>query len=200
MNNDLAFKKIGGYMLKTNNNFNTFEEKYKIELDCLKHGNYDKFIYLAKGDRPYMIVYQDGNIIDDNFNSENTMDFGMIVQSGPSLKKFYRKLIKEYPNVKDSYNIPDDIYEKVIEFEIFIRMEANKNKLIINKYDRLEVIIENLLNFKNFTKKEKELIDTGRKSINKIKHHPTKVNKKIINDFLNSYNLLVNKKIIWEIL
>ncbi len=79
-------------MLKNNVNINS----HMKEFDAIRHGNYDEFIQLVNGEKPFMVMYDNGGIRTDNFTQNNTCDFGMLIQSGPSLiiKGFINRDIK----------------------------------------------------------------------------------------------------------
>ena len=87
-NEELIISIVVGYMLKLlKNNINI--NSHMKEFASIRHGNYDEFIQLVNGEKPFMVMYDSGEIRTDNFTQNNTCDFGMLIQSGPSLTKFY---------------------------------------------------------------------------------------------------------------
>jgi hypothetical protein len=41
------------------------------EFAAIRHGNYDEFIQLVNGEKPFMVMYDNGEIRTDNFNQNN---------------------------------------------------------------------------------------------------------------------------------
>jgi hypothetical protein len=127
-NEELIISIVVGYMLKLlKNNVNI--TSHSKEFAAIRHGNYDEFIQLVNGEKPFMVMYDNGEIRTDNFNQNNTCDFGMLIQSDPSLTKFFNDVKSIYGDVND-VDISDDIYKKLVLFEISLRVHANNNNLI----------------------------------------------------------------------
>lgn len=83
-NEELIISIVVGYMLKLLKNSININSHMK-EFAAIGHGNYDEFIQLVNVEKPFMVMYDNGEIRTDNFNQNNTCDFGMLIQSGPSL-------------------------------------------------------------------------------------------------------------------
>lgn len=187
---------VVGYMLKLlKNNVNIIS--HLKEFAAIRHGNYDEFIQLVNGEKPFMVMYDNGKIRTDNFNQNNTCDFGMLIQSGPSLTKFYNEVKSKYGEIID-IDISDDIYKKMALFEISLRVHANNFNLICSK-EKIENVIDKLSKFKKLSTDEIEKLHNGRLFTNYVKHN--KKNKKFssyqdgIIDFNDSYNVLIDKKL-----
>ncbi len=158
-----------GYMLKILKNGKDVT-KFKNEFAAIRHGNFDDFIDLVKGEKPVMVVSQDGIISDQHKVSQKThFDFAALILAGPSLKKFLKECDNEYGTQLDT-DISDDIYAKLALFEVGLRMHANNNNLLQPK-ENLEKVITKLCNFKGISKIELDILQQGRKFLNDIKHH-----------------------------
>lgn len=168
----LIIEPVVGYMLKVMKS-GVDITKFKDEFSAIRHGNYDDFLDLVKGSRPPMVVWQEGIIYNqDNVSQKTHCDFVALVLSGPSLHKFFNDCINEYG---DKYLINDDdisneVYGKVVLFEIGLRMHANNRKLIgIN--EKLVNVIDKLSRHHNISKEDTDKLQKGRQFINDIKHH-----------------------------
>eukprot|EP01093_Parvamoeba_rugata_P017033 TRINITY_DN661_c0_g1_i3.p2 TRINITY_DN661_c0_g1~~TRINITY_DN661_c0_g1_i3.p2 ORF type:complete len:199 (-),score=39.65 TRINITY_DN661_c0_g1_i3:629-1225(-) len=158
---------VVGYMLKVMK-ARKKELKFKEEFACIRHGNFPKFISLINGSIPKMVIYKDGKIEIDSNPRKDNYDFIGLVMSGPSMKDFYKKCVKEYGTFNDE-TILDEIYYEVAIYEITIRIHLNKFKTL-NENDSFQTIIYNLGQYLNLTNKEVETIQKGRKILNMIKH------------------------------
>ena len=179
-------------LLKNNINI----KSHMKEFASIRHGNYDEFIQLVNGTKPDMVMWDNGIIRSDNFNQGNTCDFGMLIQSGPSLMKFYNDVKSIYGEVKDM-DISDDIYKKLVIFEISLRVHANNNNLIGNK-ETIENVINKLSAFKNLSTDEIEKLHNGRLFTNYVKHKKSKKFSSYqdgINHFNDAYNVLINNQL-----
>lgn len=194
-NEELIISIVVGYMLKLlKNNINI--NSHMKEFASIRHGNYDEFIQLVNGEKPFMVMYDSGEIRTDNFNQNNTSDFGMLIQSGPSLTKFYNEVKSIYGSVIDT-DISDDIYKKLVLFEISLRVHAKNNNLIGNK-ETIENVIDKLSKFKNLSIDEIEKLHNGRLFTNYVKHKKSKKFSSYqdgINHFNEAYNVLLNHQL-----
>lgn len=194
-NEELIISVVVGYMLKLlKNNINI--KSHMEEFTSIRHSNYDEFIQLVNGDKPDMVMWDNGIIRSDNFNQGNTCDFGMLIQSGPSLMKFYNDVKFIYGEVKDM-DISDHIYKKLAIFEISLRVHANNNNLIGNK-ETIENVINKLSAFKNLSTDEIEKLHNGRLFTNYVKHKKSKKFPSYqdgINHFNDAYNVLINNQL-----
>jgi len=171
--NDLIIGEVVGYMLKAMKN--KIDIRYfQKEFSSIRHGNYDRFLELINEERPHMweIDLAIDKIRKDDFSQENTSDFGMICQSGPSLKKFYKECKIKYGKLDDS-DITDDIYYKLAVFEISIRMISN-NYGLSAKDDNLKTIINKLSSHMRIVESDVDKLHQGRKFLNFIKHNNNK--------------------------
>ena len=194
-NEELIISIVVGYMLKLlKNNVNI--TSHLKEFAAIRHGNYDEFIQLVNGEKPFMVMYDNGEIRTDNFNQNNTCDFGMLIQSGPSLTKFYNEVKSIYGSIIDT-DISDDIYKKLVLFEISLRVHANNNNLIGNK-ETIENVIDKLSKFKNLSSDEIEKLHNGRLFTNYVKHKKSKKFSSYqdgINHFNEAYDVLLNHQL-----
>jgi hypothetical protein len=87
----------------------------------------------------------------------------------PSLKTFLKKCHATFGNVTDNH-FSDEVFRKLVAYEIAIRMHA-KNRSLIPKGSTLEFAIDKLRNAFSLTEDEIESLHNGRKFLNKIKHH-----------------------------
>jgi len=146
---------VVGYMLKIMKSGIEIN-KFKNEFAAIRHGNYDDFIYLVKGEKPPIIVYQNGIISNQDIISQKThCDFANLILSGPSLKKFFNDCQIEYGDkfVISEDEISNEIYYKVALFEISLRMHASNQKLMNNR-EKLVDIINKLGDFKKISFEE----------------------------------------------
>ncbi|MDP3928272.1 MAG: hypothetical protein Q8R57_04565, partial [Bacteroidota bacterium] len=143
---------------------------YKNEFNAIHHGDYKEFLKLIKEPIPFMIKYQNGIITNEEENPNYDCDFEGLLKSGPSLKMFYTKCTSFYGKILDN-DIPEDIYYKVVTFEIAIRMHANNNNLLNNSNRiELEKVIDILCCFKNISAIDNKKIHGARRFVNMIKH------------------------------
>jgi hypothetical protein len=134
----------------------------------------------------------------------NTCDFGMLIQSGPSLTKFYKEVKSIYGSIIDT-DISDDIYKKLVLFEISLRVHANNNNLIQqyvigNKetQTKIENVIDKLSKFKNLSVDEIEKLHNGRLFTNYVKHKKSKKFSSYqdgTNHFNDAYDVLINHQL-----
>lgn len=202
-NEELIISIVVGYMMKLLKN-NIDIKSHQKEFAAIRHGNYDEFIQLVNGEIPFMVIYNNGEIRTDNFNQNNTCDFGMLIQSGPSLLKFYKEVKSKYGEVND-VEISDDIYKKLVLFEISLRVHANNNNLI-QRYvigdketeTTIENVIDKLSKFKNLTSIEIEKLHKGRLFTNHVKHKKSKEFSSYqdgIKHFNEAYDVLLNNQL-----
>lgn len=157
-----------GYMLKVLKNKVEIEE-HNEEFKMIRHGNYFEFINLIKGEVPYTVVYNNGVIRSGNVSRDDDFDFLGLLNSGPSLIKFYNKCYSFYGRV-DDLDVPNSIYEIAALYEISIRMHANNHHLVSPR-EKLVNVIDKLSEFKNLSEIETNKLHQGRRFINMIKHH-----------------------------
>ena len=194
-NEELIISIVVGYMLKLLKNKVNITSHLK-EFAAIRHGNYDEFIQLVNGEKPFMVMYDNGEIRTDNFNQNNTCDFGMLIQSGPSLIKFYKEVKSIYGEVND-IDISDDIYKKLVLFEISLRVHANNN-ISYEIKETIENVINKLSKFKNLSTGEIEKLHNGRLFTNYVKHKKSKKFSSYqdgINLFNEAYNVLINHQL-----
>lgn len=143
---------------------------YEDELNAIKHGNYKDFLKLVNGSIPFIVVYNAGTIRTEENNPNYDCDFEGLVKAGPSLQKFYKECLAHYGEIEDS-DVPDEIYYKVVTFEIAIRMHANNFNLLSNRVrtDLIDVI-NVLCIHNNLSEVEKTKLQNGRVFLNMIKH------------------------------
>jgi hypothetical protein len=169
--------------------------KHSEAFKKIRHGDYDNFIKIINGAIPPIVIYNNGVIKNSYTSQEEDFDFAGLICSGPSLIKFHKDCINEYGIIKDE-NIADDIFEKMVLFELSIRMHANNSKLL-NIKDVLEVAINKLSEFKRLNKEDTKQLHNGRIFINGVKRNATKFpswNEGII-EFQKAYEILVTNKL-----
>ena len=169
--------------------------KYREAFNKIKHGDYDKFIKIMDGAIPPIIIYNNG-IINNGYTSQKVdFDFAGLICSKPSLIQFHNDCLKEYGVIVDN-DISDDIFEKIVLFEISIRMHANNSKLL-NYDDNLEIAINKLSKVKKLSNEEIELLHRGRIFSNCVKHNKLKFPswEEGIISFLNAYGVLATNKL-----
>ena len=163
----IPFATTVGYMLKvlkSNIVIDDFNEEFKM----IRHGNYFEFINSIKGEVPFTVVYQKGEITSDNIAREDDFDFLGLFNASPSLQKFYTRCYKRYGEINDT-EIHDSIYGISALFEISIRMHSNNHNLIEPR-EKLIDTINILSEFKNLTTDEIYKLHQGRRFVNMIKH------------------------------
>ncbi len=194
--NNLKIAHIVGYMLKVLKN-KMHNDKYKQEFASIRHGNYNQFIQLMNVGLPGMVVYSGGEIKVNPTSVVGECDFIGLVSSGPSLDRFESDIKSEYGEIIDN-DFSDEIFQKLVVFEIGIRMHVNNRKLI-SEEDNLETIINKLPTIFPLIKKEVEKIHDGRRFLNKIKHHKLTDDvswKNNVNLFEEAYAILEKHKIV----
>jgi hypothetical protein len=167
MNQPLAIEVVVGYMLKVMRakvDHSAHEEEFK----AIRHGRYDDFVELIGGDKPFVVVYNSGDIKTSNISQDKDGDFAGLLNSGPSLKRFYEECIKTYGKVVDG-QIPDLVYYHMVMYEIGLRMHA-RNAGLLDKWAELKPVIDALVNLKHLEENEKTILHAGRKFVNKVKH------------------------------
>lgn len=117
-----------GYMLKVLKSGKKISA-FKAEFNAIKHGDYKTFLSLVKGKVPFMVIYNNGKICTEENNPNYECDFEGLIKSGDSLKIFYKNCFKEYGTITEP-DILDEVYDKVVTFEIAIRMHANNANLL----------------------------------------------------------------------
>lgn len=200
---NLIIEPVVGYMLKVLKN-GVDIIKFKDEFSAIRHGNYDDFLDLVKGEKPQMVVWQDGVIYNqDNVSQKTHCDFVALVLAGPSLQKFFNNCTKEYGDkyLNSNDDISNETYGKVVLFELGLRMHANNNNLLENR-EKLISVIDKLCNFKNISQVNKCKIQKGRQFINDIKHNNDKDYKRKFSNwesgieaFEQAYSLLEQYKL-----
>jgi hypothetical protein len=161
----------------------------------IRHGDYDNFIKIINRPIPPIVIYNNGVIKNSYTSQDEDFDFAGLICSGPSLIKFHKDCLTEYGTIKDE-NITDDIFEKMVLFELSIRMHANNSKLL-NIKDVLEVAINKLSGFKGLNNEDTIQLHNGRIFINGVKRNITKFpswNEGII-EFQKAYEILVTNKL-----
>ena len=157
-----------GYVLKILKNGKDLNQ-FKNEFDSIRHGDYLKFIELVGGPMPYIVRYDNGEII-SGFLSPliDDIDFELLLKAGPSLKIFLEKSFSTYGLIKDN-DISDDIFEQLALFEISLRIHA-KNANLIKSEDKLNYVINVLSKFKQLESEDIFKIHEGRRFLNMVKH------------------------------
>lgn len=169
--------------------------KYREAFNKIRHGDYDNFIKIIDEPIPTIVIYNSGVIKNSYTSQEEDSDFAGLLCSGPSLIKFHNECLTEYGTIKDE-DITDEFFEKMVLFELSIRMHANNSKLL--KYDDvLEVAIDKLSEFKKLTNEEKELLHKGRVFINGVKHNKLKFPSWSEGNtiLMEAYNVLVKNQL-----
>ena len=161
---------VVGYMLKVLKSGKAITN-YKGEFDAIRHGDYKTFLELIEAPIPTVIKYNAGIVYTDVSNPNYDCDFEGLYKSGPSLKKFYHNCHMFYGDIIDSV-FDDSIFQKLVVFEIALRMHANNHNLL-SKTERTDLIlvIELLCEHHLMSTEETNLIQEGRKFLNKVKHH-----------------------------
>lgn len=169
--------------------------KHSEAFKKIRHGDYDNFIKIINGHIPPIVIYNNGIIKNSYTSQEENFDFAGLICSGPSLIKFHIDCLCEYGLIKDE-NIADDIFEKIVLFELSIRMHANNSKLL-NMRDVLEVAINKLSEFKGLNNNDTKQLHNGRIFLNGVKRNKTKFPswKEGIIEFQKAYEILVNNKL-----
>ena len=164
----LIVQKTAAFMLKAMKlKLNT--QKFHNEFASIRHGNYFDFINIIQAPIPTVVVYNSGNIKVNNIIEKGEIDFVGLIKSGPSLIDFFKKCLAEYGKLID-HDIPDEIYEKTVLFEIGLRMHANNHNLIIER-ELLTEVIKKVSEFKKLSEIETQKLDNGRRFLNMIKHN-----------------------------
>jgi hypothetical protein len=156
-----------GYMLKVLKSRKTITH-FKDEFGHIRHGNYLDFLNLVQGPIPEMVTYYAGQVTNDNTPRKTDCDFGLLIKTGPSLRIFYNNCFKVYGQVTDN-DIPDEIYFKIVLFEIGLRMHANNDGLLGERENLIDVI-NKLCSHKNIPQTDIDDLQKGRVFINMIKH------------------------------
>lgn len=172
MEGPLIIEPVVGYMLKVLKS-GVDTQKFDNEFKAIRHGNYDDFLDLVKGERPPMVVWHEGTILNqDEISQKTTCDFAGLLLAGPSLNDFFSACLAEYGNsyLYDNDEISNDIYSKVVLFEISLRMHANNHKLL-GEREQLVNVITKLCAFSNIPQDDIDKLQGGRKFVNEIKHN-----------------------------
>jgi hypothetical protein len=156
-----------GYMLKVLKSGMTITH-FKNEFGHIRHGNYLDFLNLVQGPIPEMVTYNAGHVTNENTPRKTDCDFGLLLKAGPSLRIFYNNCIKVYGQIVDN-DIPDEIYFKVVLFEIGLRMHANNDGLLSERENLIDVI-NKLCSNRNISQTDIDDLQDGRVFINMIKH------------------------------
>jgi hypothetical protein len=157
-----------GFMLKVMKS-GTVIRKFKREFASIRHGNYFEFVKLIKGKVPQVVVYRAGTISVEKSMTSNDCDFVGLLKASPSLEVFHKNCLSFYGPVVDA-DISDEIYGKLVLFEIALRMHANNN-LLIDEREDLEVVIDKVGKFKSLSQSEIDSLHLGRRFLNMIKHN-----------------------------
>ena len=169
--------------------------KHKEAFNKIRHGDYDNFIKITNGTIPTIVIYNNGVIKNSYTSQEEDFDFAGLICSGPSLVKFHKDCLTEYGLIKDE-DIADEIFEKIVLFELAIRMHANNSKLL-NYKDVLEVAINKLSEFKGLNNEDTKQLHNGRIFLNGVKRNKSKFpswSEGII-EFQMAYEILVTNKL-----
>lgn len=161
---------VVGFMLKVLKSGKEITN-YKEEFNAIRHGDYVEFLKLVNGPLPMMIKWNNGLITDESNNPNYDCDFEGLYKSGPSLRKFYHNCHMIYGDIIDSV-FDDSIFQKLVVFEIAIRMHANNHNLL-SKTERtyLILVIDLLCEHHSMLTEETNSIQEGRKFLNKVKHN-----------------------------
>ena len=185
---------VVGYMLKVMKS-NRPIIKHREAFNKIRHGDYDNFIKVVNGTIPPIVIYKNGVIKNSYTSQQVDFDFAGLICSGPSLVKFHNDCLTEYGLIKDE-DIADDIFEKIVLFELSIRMHANNSKLL-NYKDVLEVAINKLSEFKGLNNEDTKQLHNGRIFLNGVKRNKSKFpswSEGII-EFQMAYEILVTNKL-----
>jgi hypothetical protein len=188
----LVVEQVVGYMLKVMKSGIKITT-YRDEFNAIRHADYGTFLNLVKGPLPFMMKWHNGVISEGSHNPNYDCDFEGLYKSGPSLMLFYKKCMMEYGKIEDK-DIPDNIFHKVVTFEIAIRMHANNYKLLstIERTD-LITVIEVLCAHKNINETQKEKVQKAREVVNMIKHfkHQFPTWEEGVRHFKEGYKVLI---------
>lgn len=190
----LVIEPTVGYMLKVLKSGKRIIT-FKDEFASIRHGNYFDFINQVKGEVPITVRYNAGEITVDNTSQKDDVDFLGLLNSEPSLIKFYKNCLAVYGKVIDD-DISDKVYGKVVLFEIGLRMHASNNSLLSER-ETLESVINKLSSFKFLTKEETIQLHLGRSFSNMIKHPKGQFSswKEGVQAFENAYNVLIKHQL-----
>jgi len=115
-----------------------------------------------------MVSYTNGVTRTEEYPQKDDCDFAGLLKAGPSLIIFYKKCFAEYGLIIDS-DISDEVFGKVVLFELSLRMHSNNNTLL-NEREQLVSVIDKLSKFKNLSMSDTDKLHLGRKFLNMIKH------------------------------
>jgi len=104
----------------------------------------------------------------DYDTNEDDFDFLGMIKSEPSLKIFYRNCVATYGQFKDP-DVSDDIFQKLVQFELGIRMHASNNQLTGKKED-LNDVIKKIGKLKDISSTDTKRLQKGREFLNMVKH------------------------------
>ncbi len=157
-----------GYMLKVLKSGKVTQE-FKKEFDAIRHGDYLEFINLIGGPMPYIVRYEQGEIISGYLPPlDDDIEFELLLKAGPSLKIFLLKCYQTYGTIIDP-DISDSMFESLALFEISLRIHAKNNKLT-NAKDKLHFVIDSLKKHQNLSSSDAEKLHQGRTFLNMVKH------------------------------
>ncbi len=190
----LVIEPTVGYMLKVMKSGKTLT-KHAKEFASIRHGNYIEFLNLVKGPIPFMVVYKNGDITTESTPTKDDCDFAGLLKAGPSLKMFYKNCLSVYGQIVDT-DISDEIYGKVVLFEISLRMHANNNALLNDREDLINVITK-LSSFKSLNQADTDKLQLGRKFLNMIKHNKGQFSSwtEGITAFESAYQVLIDHQL-----
>lgn len=189
----LIINVVVGYMIKVMKNSDI--TKFRNEFSAIRHGDYDKFIKLINVEEPEIVAYNAGIIKTNNFSKESgDCDFLMLMASSNALKEFYKKTKSVYGDIID-IEIPDEIYEKLVEFEISLRMHGSNNG--INERN-LEETINKICTLKGYGNDVLKRLHKGRDYINYVKHNNKKFKNHVegMEGFNDSFNCLIENNLV----
>jgi hypothetical protein len=189
----LIINVVVGYMIKVMRNSTITE--FRNEFSAIRHGDYDKFIKLINVEQPQIVAYNAGTIKTNNFSTESgDCDFLMLMASGNALKEFYKKTKLFYGDIFDS-EIPDEIYEKLVEFEISLRMHGSNNG--INERN-LEETIDKICTLKGYSDDIFKRLHKGRDYINYVKHNNKKFKSHVegVECFNDAFSCLIENNLV----
>ena len=189
----LIYDFVVGYMLKVLKSKAEIT-KYKEEFNAIRHGDYVCFINLINIGIPDDIIVAKEGVVEliptEKQMEMKNVDFLFLLLSAPALKEFYSKCYQENGNIID-YDLLDEDFENVANFEMVLRMCVN-NKYIIEQKIELINVINLLCNDLLIPKNEVDKIQKGREFINMVKGHRPKFSsyKEGLNAFSEAIEIL----------
>lgn len=164
---ELQISHTVGYMLKALK-LGIDTSDFSGPFASIRHGDYFEFCKRTNAKIPTIVEYNNGVITVTNSIKSDDIDFAGLLKSGPAMNALLIELIDKYGDLSDS-DITNDIYNKVAEYEISIRMHASNYHLTDNT-DKFVDVIEKLGAFKKLLPIEIKQLQLGRRFLNMIKH------------------------------